>query len=156
MAQGMNIAEAGHVVNILPPVDIGAGATVCVPVNMENYGHCTIIIQQGVVDAAHQVTVEEIATQAGVGVAIAFTYYAEDTALGDILSARTAAGVGGFALTVNNNTMYVLEIDAAELSDGFPYIELNLAAGGANSLVSAIAILSGSRYAQAESPTAIV
>lgn len=156
MAQGMNIAEEGHVVQILAPVDINGGAVVCTPVNMENYGHCTIVLGLGVTGAASTVTVEEVATTGGVGVAIGFTYYAETTAAGDTLGARTAVGVGGFATSLNNGVFYVIEIDAANLSDGFPWIELNLSNPGVATFASAYAILSGSRYASDQSPTAIV
>lgn len=153
--RGITIAEECHVVNILPPVDVGAGATSCVVVNASKYAHCTFIIQQGVTDNTHVVTVENVATYGGVGVAIGFSYYVEDTALGDVLGPRVTVGAGGFTMTANDNNFVVVEVDTSSMTDGYPYLQLELAAGGAASLVSAVAILSGSRFAAPESPTVL-
>ena len=44
--QGTNIAEQGHVVNVLPPVDINGGA-VGDRFKMNNHGHASVIVQIG-------------------------------------------------------------------------------------------------------------
>ena len=153
---GITIAEECHVVNILPPVDIDAGAQTSDYFSMENYTHATIILTLGVTGAASTVTVEESTTNAGAATtAIAFDYYAETTDAGDTLGARTAATAAGFATSTNDNVTYVIEIDATQLTQGYPYLVLKMTDPGAATLASAVAVLSGNRYAQAVTPTAI-
>ena len=156
--KGLNLAETCHVVNILPPIDVdtASGASM-VPFSMENYSHVDIIIQTGVTNAVPgTITVEECTTlAASTAVAIAFSYYAETTAAGDTLGARTTVENTGFALSANDNCIYVISIDAAELSDGYPVIQVEWANPEGSTLGSAVAILSGARYGSTESSTAI-
>jgi hypothetical protein len=154
--KGFNIAEMGHVVNILPPIDITGGATGDV-FSMENYGHATIIVQIGVSAAAFtKILVNECTSLAAAGAtAIAFNYYAETTAAGDTLSALTAATSAGVTPSANDTIFYVIELDASELSDGSNFVQLQLTNGTNSVIASAVAILSGSRYAGTLSPTAI-
>ena len=42
-AKGFTIAEQGHIVNALPPLDIDAGAQTSDAFSMAEYSHCTII-----------------------------------------------------------------------------------------------------------------
>jgi hypothetical protein len=153
----MNIAEQGHVVNILPPQSITAAATSDI-FSMKNYAHATIIVTAGATNAdAGNITIEECDDfTPTTDTAIDFNYYAETTVAGDTLGARTlAAAATGIDVSGNDNITYVIEIDARELTDGFPCLELKWSAPGGATLVSAVAILSGSRYAGTESPTTI-
>jgi hypothetical protein len=154
--KGYNIAEMGHVVNILPPIDITGGTTGDV-FSMENYGHATIIVQVGVSAAAFtKILVNECTDFSGTGAtAIAFNYYAEETAAGDTLSARSAATTAGVTPSANDTIFYVIELDASELSDGYNFVQLQLTNGTNSVIASAVAVLSGSRYAGTLSPTAI-
>lgn len=154
---GTTIAEQFHVVNILPPVSI-TGAVTSDVFSMKNYSHCTIIVQAGVTNAdAGFVTIEEcddfVPTT---DTAIAFSYYAEETAAGDTLGARTAAvAATGIDISANDSIFYVIEIEASQLSAGFPNLYLKWSAPGGATLVSAVAILSGAKYGGTLSPTAI-
>lgn len=153
----MNIAEQGHVVNILPPQSITAAVTSDV-FSMENYAHATIIVTAGATNAdAGNITVEECDDFTPTNdTAIDFNYYAETTAAGDTLGVRTlAAAATGIDVSANDNITYVIEIDARELTDGYPCLELKWSIPGGATLVSAVAVLSGSRYAGTESSTAI-
>jgi hypothetical protein len=157
--KGINIAENCHVVNILPPIDVdtASGAT-CKPFSMENYAHATIIVQLGVTPAdGGNITVEECDNfTPDNDTAIDFYYYAETTALGDTLGARTKAEAAtGIDVSANDNIFYVIEIDAAELSEGYPCIEVKWSNPGGSLIASAVAILSGARYASDQSATAI-
>jgi hypothetical protein len=88
--------------------------------------------------------------------AIDFYYYAETTDKGDTLGARTkAVAATGIDVSANDNIMYVIEIDAQQLTDGYPNLILKWSACGGATYGSAVAILSGARYASAESATAI-
>lgn len=154
--QGINVAEMGHVVNIVPPVDITGGVTGD-RFSMENYAHATILVQVGVSAAAWtKIILRECdAETSGTATDIAFNLYAEETAAGDTLGAREAVAATGRTPSANNSIMYVIELDARQLSDGFKWVELALTNGSNSVIASAVAILSGSRYGQTLSPTAI-
>jgi hypothetical protein len=153
-AKGFYIAEEGHVVNILPPQDIAAGVSSDV-FSMKGYAHATIIVQCGSTNAdAGNVTIEECDNfTPTTDTAISFNYYAETTDTGDTLGAKTYAA--SIDVSANDNVMYVIEIDAAQLTDGYPNLILKWSAAGGATIASAVAILSGARYASAESATAI-
>ena len=154
---GFNIAEMGHVVNILPPQDVDTGKDSDV-FSLANYSHATIIVTCGSTNAdAGNITIEECddftPTKHS---AIDFYYYAEETAGGDTLGGRTkAAKATGIDVSANDNTIYVIEIDAADLSDGYPNLILKWSDPGGATFGSAVAILSGARYGGTESATAI-
>ena len=153
----VNMAERYHFVNILPPVNITGGVTGDI-FSMEHYAHATIVIQVGVSAAAFtRILLYECTDFAAAGAtAIAYEYYAETTALGDTLAARAAATNAGIAPSANDNIFYVLELDASQLRDGYHYVQLSLTNAANNCEASAIAILSGARYACDASVTAIV
>lgn len=153
---GFTIPEQGHVVNIIPPVDINGAAKTSDYFSLKNYAHVDIILTLGVTGAASTVTVEESDDNTGNDTtAIAFDYYAEATAAGDTLADRASATTAGFATSTNDNVTYVISIDAEDLSDGYPYLVLKMSDPSAGTLVSAVAVLSGARYAQENTPTAI-
>ena len=155
MSKGFVLAEMGHVVLATAPIDITAGGTSDVW-SMGDYGHASIIVALGVTGAASTITVEECDNfTPTTHPAIAFAYYAEATAGGDTLGTRTAATTAGFATSTNDGVFYVIEVDAAQLADGFPNMRLSFSAPSATTLASITVILSGSRYAQEASATAI-
>ena len=153
----MALVEESHVVSILPPIDIN-GAKSCDVFSMANYGHATIYITMGVTHSTGSVvTLEECDDfTPSNATAIAFSYYAEDTALGDTLGARTAADSAGFTTSVNNGIIYVIDIDAAALTDGYPCVQLEFADPGGSTIASAIVVLTEAKYQQEVTPTAIV
>lgn len=154
--KGINIAEMGHIVNILPPVDITGGVTGD-RFKMENYAHATIIVQVGVSAAAWtKIIMRECdAASGGNATDIAFDLYSEETANDDTLGAREAVAATGKTPSANNGIFYVIELDASKLTDGYKWVELALTNGSNSVIASAVAILSGSRYANDQSPTAI-
>lgn len=147
-AKGIVIAEECHVVNILPPQDVQAGVSSDV-FSMKDHSHCTIIVQAGSTDAdAGNVTVEQCDdfTPTTHPDLASFAYYAETTAAGDTLAARASGAA--IDVSANDNVMYVIEIDAAELTVGtYSKLRISWSACGGATLGSAVAILSGSRYA---------
>ena len=152
----INVAEQLHVVNILPPIDITGGVEGDV-FSMANYKHATILVFVGVSAAAFtKIIVNEVDNFAGDNpVAIPFALYAEETAAGDTLAAKEAVLAAGKTPSANDDIMYVVEIDADELTDGKGFIELSLTNGVNAVLASAVAILSGARYGGDQSATAI-
>ena len=154
--KGFNIPENAHVVNILPPVDITGGAVESDYFSVKLYSHVDIILTLGVTGATSTITVFESDDNTGNDEnAIAFAVYKEETAGGDTLGVRTAVSSAGFATSTNDSITYVISIDAAELTDGFPYLVLKLSNPGVTTLTSAVAVLSGARYAKDGTPSAI-
>jgi len=153
---GINIAETCHVVNILPPIDITGGATSDV-FSMENYSHASIIVQVGVSAAAFTKLIVEACDNftPSTHTDMAFNVYKEETDSGDTLGTRVAVAAAGVTPSANDNIMYVIELDAAELGDGTDKLRLEITNGVNSVIASAVAILSGSRYAGDQSATAI-
>ncbi len=147
-AKGITIAEECHVVNLLVPFDVVAGATTSDWVNLENYAHVSIIIQTGSITNDTLFKIYECKDNGGaVKQFMAAEYYYEVTVGGsDSLSTRTALAVGGFQTGTEDNSYFVIEIDASELTADYTYLALLTDAPG-NALLSAVAILSGSRHA---------
>ena len=154
--KGFYVAQDGHVVNILPPVDITGGKFSDV-FSMKNHAHATIIIQVGVSAAAWTKIIVNACDDfvPSNRTAIPFKLHPQETALGDVIAAREDVAAAGRTPSANDNIFYVIEIDAAELPAGKPNLELSLTNGSNSVIASAIAILSGARYAQDQSPTAI-
>jgi hypothetical protein len=142
-----HVAEQGHVVNIIPPQDInGAGANSDV-FSMAGYAHASIVLTLGTTGAASTVTLLECDDFVPSNTtAIGFDYYAETTAAGDTLGSKTTATASGFATSTNDNITYVIEVNADELSDGYPCLQLSMTDPTAATVVSAVAILSGGRH----------
>lgn len=154
--KGINLAEQCHIVNILPPQAI-TDAKVSDVFSLKNHAHATIIVTAGSTNAdAGNITIEECDDFTPTNsAAIGFAYYKEETAAGDTLSAKQTATTAGIDVSGNDNITYVIEIDASQLSDGYPNLVLKWSAPGGATYVSAVAILSGSRYAGSENATAI-
>ena len=155
-SRGFVIGEAGHVVNILPPIDLNGGVVNSDVFSMRNYNHASIIISQGVIAGASTVTLEECDDFVPTNTtAIAFAAYKEETADGDTLGPRVAVPATGLVMTTNNNTFYVIEVDGQELSDGRPALRLVFSDPAAGAIVGAVAVLSRARFGEVESQTEI-
>lgn len=156
-AKGFYTAQNGHVVNILPPVDITGGKT-AQAFNLRNAAHATIIVQVGVSAAAFtKILVNKCSDNAGTGAAaIAFDIFTQENAgaSNDVLSVRTAVAATGYVPSANDGIFYVIEIDAAQLDAANPYVQLQLTNGVNSVIASAVAILSGLRFAGDQNPTA--
>ena len=152
-AKGFYVAQEGHVINALPPVDINGGKNSDVW-SMKEYAHATILINMGVTGAASTVTLEEcddiVPTTK---TAIAFNVFKEETDAGDTLGALVAAAAAGFASSANNNIMYVIEIDASTLAEDYPYLRVVFSDPAAATFAAVMVVLSGGRYHRDQSPT---
>lgn len=156
-AKGFNIAEEGHIVTLYYPLDIDtlAGADSPVIVHMENFVHATIIYSIGVNPlAAGVVTIESCDDLVPTTpTEIPFRYYRYETsqiaANGDVHGALTwaTAAAGIIPVATGTPAMYVIELDAEELIQGHVGFRMCIVDPAAASVGSAIAILSGARYA---------
>lgn len=146
------LAEMGKPVVGIAPVDIGGVAKVSDYFSMESYSHASILVVCGAITNAATITVEESDDADGSNTtAIAFDYY--QVASG-VTGARTAATSAGFSTGTDNNAMFIIEIDADQLSDGYPFLVVKATNAAAN-LIAVVPILSGARYAQAAPPSAL-
>lgn len=157
--KGFVIAEQGHIVNVLAPVDITGGLS-SQAVSMKEHGHVTFIVQIGVSAAAFtKIFVDQCTAADGTGAAaIPFSIYTQEVAGAshDVLSARTAVTAAGYTPAATDGIFYVIELDASELADGFPYVRVRFTNGSNSVIASAVAILTGSRFAESPSATATV
>jgi hypothetical protein len=159
MSKGINLATEGHIVTLYYPVDINglAAAESPVVVCMKNYAHATIIVSIGADGgiAASTILVHAVDKQptATAHAAIAFRYYRYETSQiaangdvrGDLTWAVAATGIVPVATTTP--CMYVIELDNDELPQGYYGFRLALGDPAAACVESAIAILTGPRYA---------
>jgi hypothetical protein len=147
------LAEHGKPIVGIAPIDIGGAAKTSDYWSMGQYSHVSILVVCGAVSNAATVTVYESEDASGTGEdAIAFSYYSIDGS-GDT-GDRTSATTAGFSTGTTNNRMWVIEIDAEDLSADHHYLTVKTDDAAAN-LIAVIPILSGARYAQAAPPEAL-
>lgn len=149
-------AQEGHIVNALPPIDITGGVTSDVW-SMAEHDHATIVVAVGVSAAAFTKIIlnacdDFVPTNTE---AIGYTLYSEETAAGDTLGAAEAVAAAGKTPSANDNIFYVLEVDANQLPDGKPNLQVSLTNGVNSVIASVTAVLSGSRYAGDQNATVI-
>jgi len=162
-AKGFYVAQEGHVVSLLPPASASGGATGLI-FNLKTYAHASIIIQAGALaGGATAIQLYSCTSEAGAGAAAqAFDYFFQSAAGAgnDVFapgaianSGRTNVASGSFAPANTANTVFVIELDAAQLPQGSPYVKLVLTDTAEADYYSAIAILSGGRFTGDESLT---
>jgi hypothetical protein len=157
--QGFNVAEAGHIVQVLPPVSISGGKTGR-RFKMHHHGHVSILVMIGAIGAAvpTAMLVKVCKDANGTGAtAIGFRYYksnsngqAVDQTSPPIVA--TSSGITTFDNAANQ--FFLIEIDSAEIDAtgdasqtlDFPWIEWSITDSGNVTLVSVAAILSAARY----------
>ena len=141
--KGFCVAEQGHVVNALIPQAITTNALVSDYFSLKEYQHASIILTKGS-GSATTVTLYEAPVSGGTGEStIVFNYWKEGTAAGDTLAAKVAATTAGITTGTASGVMIIIEVDAAELSDGYPYLAVHLSALGGTGYVSCQVVLSG-------------
>ena len=155
-AKGFYSAQDGHIVNILPPVDITGGKTGAV-FNMKNYAHASLVILVGVSAAAFTKILVNVCTAAdgSNATAIPFDIFTCETSNTDVTSARTPVAAAGYTPSANDGIFYVIELDAAQLPQGSPFVQLQLTNGANSVIASAMALLSGARFGGDQSATAL-
>lgn len=161
-------AETMKVVNLLPPKDISGAAFSAAYVNMANYGHLDIILHlgaTGAIGSSIAVTMKQaINTSGSSSAALPIGhYYKNQAALGSSSIANdtyTKTSVASSGATFNlvpstNNIAYIIPVDAQDLSDPKNCVGVSVGSAAAATLVGAVAVLSNSRYAQSNPPSAL-
>ena len=150
------LAQDGHVVNILPPINITGGVT-AQTFHLKFHELANIIVQVGISAGAPSKILVNACSDAGGdnATAIPFDIYTQETAGEnyDVLSGRTAVTAAGYTPSGNDDIFYVLEVLGANLPAGKPYVELEITNTAQSVIASAVAVLSGSRYASDQSET---
>lgn len=153
----MIFTEENMVVPALyPNADLYAADPATDVVNMKLYDHVTFILTEGEGGTGTvKIQVEECTSAAGAGnTAIAFNYRVATTP--DTWGALTASAATGYTTTAGANKQVAVEIDAAELSDGSPYVRLQLTEVADDPCdAGVIAILSKPRFPQAVLDTSL-
>jgi 3-keto-L-gulonate-6-phosphate decarboxylase len=150
------IAEQGHSVPIIYPQGSGAATINSDIVSLKNASHCSIILMVGVQAGAFTAKVYAGADFSTCAQAFDCAVYKEETTISDMLGARTAVvGATGVATAATNYIFYVFEIDAEDLPDGYPNIQLQLSDLDNTTYVAAVAILSGYAYQGTDQVTEI-
>lgn len=156
--KGFFTAQSGHVVNLLPPIDLTNGPYNTPVFSMRDHAHVSIVIQGGVsVGAVSTITIEECSDFTPTAhTAIPFNVYKCETSNADVLGAVVACTNAGFAMSTADDIYYVIELDSSALDEGYPCLRVCFTKAGASQLGSAVAILSGARFAGDQNATEIV
>lgn len=154
----MRLCEQTKIVPILEAEDHNAGAdgdSVC----MENYGHATFIIIFGELTGNAVLKIYEGATAGTKTTAKTFSYRATSvdlkSALADALGTEATSAALTLTAATYEDRMIVVEIDASELTDGYPWITPEISSAASEEFAAIIAVLSLPRYAEDVPPTAI-
>ncbi|MCK9518057.1 MAG: hypothetical protein M0R74_03355 [Dehalococcoidia bacterium] len=152
----MVLAEQAHIVPIIYPQG-SSGATIDSDiVSMKNASHATIILTVGAQAGDFVAKVYEADAFDDGDAAIACVVYKEETTNSDQLGDRTAVtAADGVTTTTTNNIFYVFEIDAEDLTEEYPNIQLKLSGLDTTTYVSAVCILTGYAYQGKDQPTEI-
>lgn len=160
---GNYLAENAKVVEAIKP-QTGASARSGDWISLKNWHHLTIIIQIAMGNAATTaITVDKATDVSGTGnsdgITIANAYKIAVGAAASDTPAKLSSGASiTSSATGSGSEIFVIELDAAELGDGYDCVQVELGSSNAANLVSALYVLSGPRYAgvAANMPSAIV
>jgi hypothetical protein len=143
----MVMAEEAHFVNIIPPFGSAAPTKDSDVFSMKDASHCTIMLQVGA--QAGSFDVDLVAcddfTPSSTS-AIGYKLAKEESAAGDTLDALADTASTGHSTSATNNIMYVMEVDAEDMPEGYPNLQLKLSGLDNTTYVSALAILTGLSY----------
>jgi hypothetical protein len=131
------------------PVDLSTAAVTGKRISMKNAGGCTIVVFKGAGTAADDPTFDlQQHTAASAGTTadldIVTYYYLKQEATLDNdetwskVTQAAASEVTGNGTSAEEQAIYVFEVDAAQLSDGYNHISLNIADVGTNAQLGAV------------------
>lgn len=157
---GLFTEQVKPVKGLSPSADLYNGDPATDIFNMENYDKICFVLHQadgGGTTGKATITVEACddvsATHKS---AIAFKYRKMTTGASDVMGAVTAATASGFTTTANEDTVYFIEVSAADLPSGYPFVRMQLTES-VNDPVSGsvLAYLMGARYKEPNMPSAL-
>ena len=162
MGKNRNISEDGHIVPLFLPADQNGAIHSSLVVAMKEYSHASILIYIGAASRAAGIITLESCDDATptTSTEIVFNYYESVIAFGsantDVLSVKKTAAVTGIVPPAGTTgVMYVIELDAIELTPGHIGFRISIADPGAASIIFGAAILSGAKHKGPASVTAL-
>ena len=156
----MRLSERSGVVFVYKPQDTGGAAVTGESINMGKYARIAFLVMCGVLTGgANVLTVKSGAADGVQTTSESFNYRLAD-------ADQAAAGADGYAawaaattLTLTaatyDNRLLIIEMDAAALTDGQPWLTIALTGVSNPGLIAIAAILGEPRYAAHDVPTAI-
>ena len=155
----MRLCERTKIVPIIEPEDHQASGIDGDSVSLENYGHVTFIFTFGELTGDAILYIYSGATAGAKTNAETFNYRATAADIrataGDTLGTEATSAALTLTAATYEDRMVVVEMDADEFTDGYPWITPNISDAGSETFVSCVAILSEPRYGQSIPPTAI-
>jgi hypothetical protein len=155
------ISEEKKIVPILNSANVSTG-TDCDSINMENYHKATLIFTFGTVTTDITITPTCGATEGAKTTAVPLLYAKGGAAIGTAVAGSTAscdvlaawtAHASAASITAASNLMVIVEINAASLTNGQPWLTVTVAAG-TSGICHCVAILEP-RYSGNRSATAL-
>jgi len=154
----MRLCEQTKIVPILEPEDHNGGVDGD-SVSLENYGHVTFTFLFGELTGDAVLTINSGATAGTKTTAETFNYRATaadlKNASGDALGSESTSAALTLTAATYEDRMLVVEMDAAEFTDGQQWITPSLSSAASELFVSCVATLSQPRYPSETPPTAI-
>jgi hypothetical protein len=152
----MVLAEQAKIIPIIYPWGSNAATKDSDVFSMKNASHATIILTVGVQAGSFTAILYECDNfTPSNATAIAARIYKEETADSDTLADGVALAATGVATAATSNIHYVIEVDAEDLTEGYPNLQLRLSDLDNTTYVSAVAILTGYAYQGKSQPTEI-
>lgn len=160
--RGARASEELKLVPVLEPADYQAGIDGD-SINMRWASHASIVLEFGAITGDAVLKVYEGATDGAKTTSKAFKYRLSSgdfkAASADLWGAvSTSVAADGVTLTAAtyDHRMVAIELDAEELTDGLPFLTIELSAAADVLNLSALAVLSGLRYGAGQTviPTA--
>jgi hypothetical protein len=144
----MLLSQEAHIVPIIFPQGSAAPTLNSDVFSMKDASHASIILTIGAVGGAASFTVvagSDFTPSAEV--AIGYRQAEELSSGGDTLGALASVASTGTITANTANITYVIEVDAEDLPEGYPNLQVKLADLDNTTYVSAVAILTGLAYA---------
>jgi hypothetical protein len=155
----MRLSERFGIVPIIEPEDHQSAGIDGDSVKLEQYGHVTFIFIFGELAGNSDLIIYEGATAGAKTTALTFSYRYTGADLKNDDADQFGSESTSSELELTNTTfedrMLVVEIDASELTDGYPWVTPSIDSDATELLVACVAIMGKPRYAEDVPPTAI-
>ena len=155
-----SLIEQAKIVSMLVPLSRSSAASGDY-VSMENYDKLTIIFDVGAVTAGGNVFIQQAKTAAGgsaAKLANIETFHKRTASSDTYTETAVTAASSADAIAIGNssdNKTFVVEVNAAQLSAGFKFVNVLVPAAFSAAVTCCIGILHKARYAQSAPPTAL-
>jgi len=152
--KGLFVENVVTVNGLSPAADLYNGNPATDVVNLKEHGKAVFMLAQktaGTNTGTATVTVVAASSVAPSNTAaIVFKYKKKTTGASSVWGDLTAATTSGFVTTANEDTVYAIEVDAADLPDSKPYVYLKLTETVNDPVTGAVLIhLYNARYSNA-------